>query len=265
MSHDELSSRSSSTCSLQDSPRPLTVPVKVYASVLRSDIEYKTLSLSPRTTSRELISAVLNKYRMKHRDPNLFYLTMEVGVRKTGLPVRTVMVLDEEARPAELQTCHPAGHSKFSLQMRRGGLVKVYDSCLMAGSQYKSLLISERTTVEQLIQLLLNCYNLHDLKASKFSLHEVCKLKKCERKLHPEDSPLAVQQSWPNRDHFALQLRRAPEGSTSLRRKVPWTRTLDMSGHVNFRLTLRDEVSPRILHSPTLKPSYNDYENYFYI
>lgn len=263
-SQDELSSRSSSTCSLQEPLllKPFTIPIKVYASVLRSDIEYKTLSVRPQTTSKDIISSVLNKYKMKHRDPNLFYLTMEVGIRRTGIPIRTILVLDDESKPAELQACHPLGHSKFSLQMRRGGLVKVYDSCLMAGSQYKSLLISERTTSEELIQLLLNCYSLKD-QPYKFSLVEVCKPLQTERKLHFDDTPLLVQQQWPSPEHYAFHVRRNVD--ISFRRKVPWTRSLDVSGHLNFRLTLRDEVSPRIIHSPTLKPSYNDYENYFYI
>jgi hypothetical protein len=47
--------------------------------------------------------------------------------------VRTVLVLDEDARPAMLQSCHPRGDSRFSLQTRRGGLVKIYDSVLMPG------------------------------------------------------------------------------------------------------------------------------------
>jgi hypothetical protein len=47
--------------------------------------------------------------------------------------VRTVLVLDEDARPAVLQSCHPRGDSRFSLQTRRGGLVKIYDSVLMSG------------------------------------------------------------------------------------------------------------------------------------
>ena len=66
------------------SPRPLQIPVKVYARCLRSDIEYKTLSVTFDTTCRQLVSTLLNKYRMKHRDPNLFFLTMEVGVRSAG-------------------------------------------------------------------------------------------------------------------------------------------------------------------------------------
>lgn len=239
-----------------------TTPIKVYASVLRSDIEYITLSISTKTSSKDVIHMALNKYRMKHRDPNLFFLTMEVGIRRTGLPLRTVMVLDDEARPAELQSCHPLGHSKFSLQIRRGGLVKIYDSCLMAGSQYKGLLISERTTVVELIQLLLNCYNSKE-RASKFSLFEICKNSSFERQLHSADYPLLVQQEWPSQDGYAFRVKRNAE--CLQRKKLLWTKSLDLSGNVNFRLSLRDEVNPRIIHSPTLKPSYNDYENYFYI
>ena len=50
-----------------------------------------------------------------------------------GVPIRTFVVLDDGARPAELQQCHPRGESKFYLQMRNGGLVKVHDSCLVSG------------------------------------------------------------------------------------------------------------------------------------
>lgn len=50
---------------------------------------------------------------MRQRDPRLFYLSMEVTVRKAG--VRTVLVLDDEARPAILQACHPKGDSRYEL------------------------------------------------------------------------------------------------------------------------------------------------------
>ena len=54
--------------------------------------------------------------------------------------VRTVLVLDEDARPAVLQSCHPRGDSRFLLQTRRGGLVKIYDSVLMSGVRSNYLL-----------------------------------------------------------------------------------------------------------------------------
>ncbi|XP_046403556.1 uncharacterized protein LOC124169108 isoform X2 [Ischnura elegans] len=192
---DASSICSSSSSSTSPSPTPLTTTIKVYARCLRPDIEYKTLGVTFDTTSRQVVSALLGKYRMRHRDPNLFYLTMEVGVRGGRLGNHTVLVLDEEARPAELQSCHPRGDSRFSLQTRRGGLVKIYDSVLMTGSQYKSILISDRTTVDELIQILLNCYNSKE-RVEQFSLYEVCKGEEYERKLHPDDSPLQVQMAW---------------------------------------------------------------------
>lgn len=60
----------------------LQTTIKVFAKCLRSDIEYKTISVSSRATCREVVSLLLSKYRMRHRDPNLFYLTMEVTVRR---------------------------------------------------------------------------------------------------------------------------------------------------------------------------------------
>lgn len=58
---------------------------------------------------------------------------------------------------------------------RRGGLVRIYDSALMSNSQYKSLLISDRTTADELLALLLTCYNSSE-KVEQFSLYEVSKI-----------------------------------------------------------------------------------------
>lgn len=89
----------------------LQTTIKVYANCLRPDIEYKTLSITYETTCREVVQNLLNKYRMRHRDPRLFYLIMEVTVRRAN--VRTVLPLDEDARPAVLQSCHPRGDSRY--------------------------------------------------------------------------------------------------------------------------------------------------------
>jgi len=56
----------------------------VYTKCLRADLEYKTLGLAYTTTCGEVISILLGKYRMRHRDPNLFYMTMEIRLRKLG-------------------------------------------------------------------------------------------------------------------------------------------------------------------------------------
>ncbi|KAL1494830.1 hypothetical protein ABEB36_010358 [Hypothenemus hampei] len=160
---------------------------------------------------------------MKHRDPKLFYLSMEVTVRKAG--VRTHLTLDDEARPAVLQSCHPKGDSKFSLQTRRGGLIKVHDSVLNSNSQYKSLLISARTTVDELINLLLSCYNSKE-RVEQFSLYEVNPEKEQQRKLHPDDRPLLVQQTWLPSHECHFLIRRNPDYLPLSRRKIFWVSNL---------------------------------------
>ena len=135
---------------------------------------------------------MLGKYKMKHRDPKLFYLSMDVVISKT---VTRTLVLDEDARPAELSSVNPWGECKFTLQMKKGGLVRVYDSVLMTESQYKSLLISDETTVEDVVRILFHCYGMEQLPVKQFCLYEHCKTQNYERKLNSEDRPLAVQDS----------------------------------------------------------------------
>ena len=189
------------------SPSSSRVSIKIFASCLRPDIEYKTLSVSYQTRSRELIWQLLGKYKMKHRDPKLFYLSMDVMMSKT---VTRTMILDDEARPAELSSCNPWGECKFTLKMKKGGLVRVYDSILMNESQYKSLLISEETSCEDVVRILFHCYGLEHCQVSSFSLYEHCKTQNYERKLNCEDRPLSIQDSWLDPAQFRLVLRRTP-------------------------------------------------------
>ncbi|XP_035911177.1 uncharacterized protein LOC118511778 [Anopheles stephensi] len=210
---DSLSMRSSTSCasSLCGSPEPPgdqlrshsrassysslneTIPqttIKIYTACLRQDIEYKTLGISYDATSKSVVQQVLRRCKMRHRDPRLFYLTMEVTVRRPG--VKSVLELDDEARPALLQACHPKGDSRFCLQQKPGGLIRVHTSALQPNSQYKSLLISEDTTSDELLSLLLSCYNSIE-PVEQFSLYEVCPGQEYQRKLHPDDLPLKTQ------------------------------------------------------------------------
>ena len=178
--------------------------VKIYAKCLRSDIEYKTLSISRSTSSAEVIWMLLSKFKMRHRDPKLFYLTMDIGVAALS---RTLS-LDEDSRPAELKSCHPWGDCKFTLQMKKGGLVRIHDSVLMAESKYKCLLISEQTTVREVITILFHCYGLERIeRVDRYVLCEV-NAQNFERRLHPEDCPAIIQQGWDheqNKVQFVLK------------------------------------------------------------
>lgn len=250
LSPEPLGSRSSSYSSLNE-PNQLQSTIKVYAKCLRPDIEYKTLSIGYQTTCREVVSTLLSKYKMKHRDPKLFFLCMEVTVRKAG--VKTQLTLDEDARPAVLQSCHPKGDSKFSLQTVRGGLVKVYDSALNANSQYKSLLISARTTVDDLLTLLLTCSNSNE-RVEQFSLYEVCTDREQQRKLHPDDRPLHVQALWAPgvmKCHFLI--RRNPDYIPLSRRKCYWINPLlpplQQSRIANYHQSQLSKSQSSLLHN----------------
>lgn len=181
-------SRASSYSSLSETLPQTTI--KIYTACLKVDIEYKTLGITWDTTSREVIASVLRRCKQRHRDPRLFYLSMEVTVRRAG--IRTVLMLDDETRPAVLQTCHPKGDSRFCLQLKPGGLVRVHTSALQPTSQYKSLVISEETTSDELLSILLSCYNSAE-PVEQFSLYEVCPGQEYQRKLHPDDLPLRAQ------------------------------------------------------------------------
>lgn len=263
LSSERLSSRSSSYSSLSESSPSTTI--KVYARCLGSSVEYKTLSITFQTSCREVVTSLLNKYRMRHRDPNLFYLTMEVTVRRAG--VRTVLELDEDARPAVLQSSHPRGDSRFCLQTRRGGLVKIYDSVLMSGSQYKSLLISDLTTVDEVIHILLNCYNSKE-RVEQFSLYEVCRSQEYQRKLHPDDCLLHVQHCWTSPNEFHFLIRRNLDFRP--RAKGPWSPELPSTPCSSRQSQpATSQQSPQASETPTKSLSnsslYADYENYFYI
>ena len=194
----------------QQQQQPRT-PIKVFAKCLRPDIEYKTLNVSHQTDCRELIWQLLGKYKMKHRDPNLFYLTMDITIKRTGIPLKRTLVLDDDSRPAELKSCHPWGECKFTLQMRKGaGLVRVYDSVLMAESKYKALLVSENTTVEEVVRMLFHCYGLDVGRARDFCLFEQCQSQCYERRLNEKDRPAQVQSLWPTAGQFRFVLKSSP-------------------------------------------------------
>lgn len=178
--------------------------IKIYAKCLRSDIEYKTLSISRNTTSAEVIWMLLSKFKMRHRDPKLFFLTMDIGVAALS---RTLS-LDDDSRPAELKSCHPWGECKFTLQMRRGGLVRIHDSVLMAESKYKCLLISEHTTVREVITILFHCYGLERIeRVDRYVLTEVAQ-NNFERRLNHEDCPASIQQGWDDPKQYQFILKR---------------------------------------------------------
>lgn len=181
---------------------------------------------------------------MRHRDPRLFFLSMEVRIRRAD--ARTMLVLDDTARPAMLQACHPSGESKFHLQMKTGGLIRVHTSALQQTSQYKSLLISEKTTSDELLGLLISCYNLTE-PVEEFSIYEVCPDQEYQRKLHPDDNPLRAQ----------IQRNQKGENCHFLVRRIRnmsrRTLTLDDTTKANYSVTLTPPAANADVSAPESK------------
>ncbi|XP_032592403.1 uncharacterized protein LOC6561886 [Drosophila grimshawi] len=215
-------SRASSYSSLNEQLPQTTI--KVYTNCLKIDIEYKTLGIQWDTTSKEVIAQLLRRLKMRHRDPRLFYLSMEVAVRRAG--VKTILVLDEDTRPAIMQACHPKGESRFCLQLKPGGLIRVHTSALQPSSQYKSLVISEQTSCDELLQLLLGCYSSLE-PVENFALYEVCPGQECQRKLHPDDLPLRAQ---------AERLRRGESCHFLVRRTPNYARRRQLLANLNVAI-----------------------------
>ncbi|CAB4062874.1 unnamed protein product [Lepeophtheirus salmonis] len=207
-SSPESFSRSSSFLSLNNSdPR---TPIRVFAKCLRPDIEYKTIGISYHTTSVEVVKILLSKFKMKHRDPKLFYLSMDIYIG--GDEPRRTLILEDDARPAELKSCHPWGPDcRFILQSRKGALVRVWDSAVMRDSKYKSLLISEKTNVNEILKILFRCYGNPDKNLDDFCLVERCDARNYERALHPQDCPALVQSLWPNPSTLRFVLKQAKD------------------------------------------------------
>lgn len=206
--HSETSSNTSHT---SDTSEPEYGLVKVYARVVCSDIEYKMFRISSNMTCRNLIELVLKKCKVKNKDPNLFFVTMEVAVRKRGIPFKSMLILEDDAHPLVLQSCQGSGGSKFFLNMKRGGLIKIHVGNLIRGLYYKSLLISQTTTCREVVRLLLQCYKLEE-DTDKFSLREVCRNPDnfYEKKLLADDCPLLIQECWNDAKQYAFVLRREP-------------------------------------------------------
>ena len=100
------------------------------------------------------------------------------GRPSTDGPTSTTVPLSDTSRPSALLECQPcscsSSSSRLTLKMRRGGLLKVHDEELAQGSQYKSLLVSERSDCVQVISLVLACNNLKDASPSDYVLVQVC-------------------------------------------------------------------------------------------
>lgn len=134
--------------------------IKVFTQTkIYMDVEYIMCSVNTQTKSIEVIKSLLRKAKLKHRDPNLFYLTLERYIRKDGLKYKSIHLLGDDACPLQLQQCC-SDDVKFNLQMKDGTLVKIFCHDVVPDVRYKCLSLSKQTTVDDTIELILYCLSL---------------------------------------------------------------------------------------------------------
>jgi len=131
-----------------------TEPIRVYASCLRADVEYRTVRISKTTTAKQVIMGLLSKFRLKHVDRNMFFLAIEVNI---GEGKRTVIKIAETNILSEILRCNPWRDSRLVVCSKPGVCVRVYDSVIMPDSVYKSIRVSGDTTAEDVIGIVLEC------------------------------------------------------------------------------------------------------------
>lgn len=88
-------------------------------------------------------------------------------------------------------------------------------------SQYKSLMVSYNTTANELIQLLLNCYNLNE-DPRHYCIHEVCRSSSVDRRVDPNQRPVLLQALWPKeaRSLWSFVLRRNVNYALNMKSRV---------------------------------------------
>ena len=149
------------TTSRQRSPKQSkaimqTEPIRVYASCLRADIEYRTVRINKTTTAKQVIMGLLNKYRLKHMDRNMFFLAMEVTIEEGK---RTMIKIGETNYLSEILSCNPWRDVRVVVCSKPCVCVRVYDSAIIQDSVYKSICVSEDTSVREVIDIVLLCCN----------------------------------------------------------------------------------------------------------
>ena len=160
--------------------------IRVYSCCPVPQLEYKTVSIKPKTTSRELIKGLLSKLKQRCRDPRLFYLTMDVLVNQTS---RTI-ILKDNSKPMEMLSCNPWIESRFILRCKQGTLLRIHDHLLRQDSVYRTVIIARITTVGEVLNMLWGSYS------RLLCLVETYPEMDTETILDWDQSPVEVMETW---------------------------------------------------------------------
>uniref|UniRef100_A0A0N5A7D0 Ras-associating domain-containing protein n=1 Tax=Parastrongyloides trichosuri TaxID=131310 RepID=A0A0N5A7D0_PARTI len=141
--------------------------LKIYTRHIKSDTDYKTIKISTHTTTKQVIETILSKFRLTTKDPNLYCLIMEIKTLQYGKIITTPLILEYNSKPLSLQRLQTSEMCSFYMTTDTNGiLVRIFDYEINIESNYKSLLLSKKTTCSETLSLLFQILRIDHNKAS---------------------------------------------------------------------------------------------------
>ena len=165
--------------------------LRIYTGAMLPEMEYKTVRVLPSTTALHLVTKLLDSFNLRHIDPHMFSVQLELGTDFN------LLTLAPENTLFSLLTCLPwvCKPYKARLQARPGGLLQVYCSCALQACGVTSIKVALDSKVEQVLEVVMKARR--EEKEVDESLVEVDPDGR-RRFLDPEEKPLEVMQAWPS-------------------------------------------------------------------
>lgn len=156
-----------------------------------SDIEYLTVSVGVTTTVLDVITNLLAKDVFQARDPNLFYLVLQLtdtNPSQEGL-TRKTLSLEQKSLMVDYVPCQEWFDTRFILRLKTGTEVKIFLSVLMEDRDFVMVRLSDITDSKAVIKLVLAMFDLEETQANKYSLFEEILSKNYSRRLADNEVP----------------------------------------------------------------------------
>ena len=164
---------------------------------------YRTVQISEKTTSREVISRLVSRVKVRCADPQLHQLHMQVTVQGT---IKTVK-LEDGTRLCDIISCNPWGNYKFILVTKQSVTIRVWDN-ISEDVVFRSLAVSTDSDVDTVLAMLHNFYP--DVDKNMLALYETSELLGFSRKLNEGEILFKIMESWEDESQFKLVLKSKP-------------------------------------------------------
>ena len=182
--------------------------LRIYTGTMLPEMEYKTVRILPSTTALRLVSKLLDSFNLRHIDPNLFSVQLELGTE------HNLLTLAPGDTFFSLLTCLPWACKPYKarLQARPGGRLQVHCSCLLQACGVTSVKVACDSKVEHVLEVVMK--TRREERGGDENLVEVSPGGR-RRFLEAEEKPLEVMQAWPS-PGWRLEVERNMEEETHL-------------------------------------------------